>query len=430
MKMNLFPAAYAASQRPAPHRSHFVQRHFWQPFCASWILLLLALPAVVQSQPLLLYTNSYGIWGYLSTNGAISLVNYEGTNGTGTNGTVVIPDTIDGLPITCIRPFAFYGCQSLTNLIIGNSVTNIGVGGLDTVAFEYCTSLISVTIGTNVTSIGGAAFESCRALVNITIPDSVTSIGDHAFGACYALTNISIGSGLTNLAYDVIDNRIDGCTELLGCYRLTAINVATNNSAYSSVDGVLFDKSRTTLIQYPIGNTRSSYAVPDSVTNIGALAFCGCTNLTSMVIPSSVSFFGSRALGCCLNLTSLYYLGGKPVYWDGDPYSLQSVGCYRTNLTVYYMPGTTGWFPCDSLLCRPRFELWNPQAQSVGVRSNQFGFAITGTSNLVIVVEVCTNLASPSWTPLQSCALINGSVDFSDPLWTNYPACLYRLRSP
>jgi hypothetical protein len=65
-----------------------------------------------------------------------------------------------------------------------------------------------------------------------------------------------------------------------------------------------------------------------------------------------------------------------------------------------------------------------------GVLSDQFGFTITGTPNIPIVVEASTNLKGASWTPLRSCSLTNGSIYFSDPQWTNYPNRFYRLRSP
>jgi hypothetical protein len=67
---------------------------------------------------------------------------------------------------------------------------------------------------------------------------------------------------------------------------------------------------------------------------------------------------------------------------------------------------------------------------SFGVRTNRFGFTILGTSNLVIVVEACTNLANPVWTPVGTNTLTGGSSYFSDSQWTNYPTRLYRLRSP
>jgi len=106
------------------------------------------------------------------------------------------------------------------------------------------------------------------------------------------------------------------------------------------------------------------------------------------------------------------------------------------NNTVYYLPGTTGWG--STFGGRPT-ALWNPQAQtsdaSFGVRTNRFGFKIIGSSNLVIVVEACTNLATPVWTPIGTKTLntfigTNGSSYFSDPQWTNHPSRFYRLRSP
>jgi len=64
------------------------------------------------------------------------------------------------------------------------------------------------------------------------------------------------------------------------------------------------------------------------------------------------------------------------------------------------------------------------------VRTNRFGFNITGTSGLVIVVEASTNIANPVWQPVQTNTLNGGSAYFSDPQWTNYPGRFYRLRSP
>ena len=108
---------------------------------------------------------------------------------------------------------------------------------------------------------------------------------------------------------------------------------------------------------------------------------------------------------------------------------------YDYNATVYYLPGTTNWG--TTFGGRPTV-LWNPQAQSdasFGVRANQFGFNIIGSSNLVIVVEACTNFTNPVWQPVQTNTLntfvgTNGSAYFSDPAWTNYPGRFYRFRSP
>jgi len=64
------------------------------------------------------------------------------------------------------------------------------------------------------------------------------------------------------------------------------------------------------------------------------------------------------------------------------------------------------------------------------VLASQFGFTITGSANIPIAVEACSNLASASWAALQTCSLTNGSIYFSDPQWTNYPTRIYRIRSP
>jgi hypothetical protein len=98
-------------------------------------------------------------------------------------------------------------------------------------------------------------------------------------------------------------------------------------------------------------------------------------------------------------------------------------------VTVYYLPGAKGWGPMFGGFPT---VLWNPQIQpgSFGVRTNQFGFTITGTSNIVVVVQASTNLANPVWSPLATNTLTSGSFYFSDPRWTNYPARFYRLRWP
>jgi hypothetical protein len=105
-------------------------------------------------------------------------------------------------------------------------------------------------------------------------------------------------------------------------------------------------------------------------------------------------------------------------------------------LATYYLPGTIGWnttfwgYPSSG----PRAVLWNPQAQAgnanFGVASNQFGFDIVGNSNLVVVVEACTNLSHPVWMPLATNTLTGGSSYFSDPGWTNYPARFYGFAFP
>ena len=184
----------------------------------------------------------------------------------------------------------WYGSRSrVKSAVIAEGVTSIGES-----AFENCRSLTSVTIPNSVTSIGGCAFDECWSLTSVTIPDSVTSIGDSAFASCTSLTSVTIPDSVTSI----------GGGAFAWCTSLTGIWVTEGNSHYSSdASGVLFSKDKTTLVQYP--GAFAAYAIPDSVTSIGAGAFGGCTSLTSVTIPDSVTSIGQHAFNGCRSLTSV-----------------------------------------------------------------------------------------------------------------------------
>jgi len=274
------------------------------------------------------------LFTYATNSGAITITKYIGIDGAAT-----IPDSVNGLPVTGIRNFAFYQCTSLTN----------------------------ITVGSNVTSIAGQAF--------------------------------------------------------VGCPNLIVITVDALNSIYSSVNGVLFDKMQDTLIFCPNGRA-GSYKIPDTVSSIAVYGFQHCSSLTSVTFPVSMNSIGTLAFDGCNSITAYYFLGNAP----NPAFEAFDVA---NNAIVYYLPGTTGW--------STNFEgyttvVWNPQAQtsdgSFGVQNNQFGFNITGNSNLVVVVEVCTNLANPVWQPVATTTLTGGASYFSDPQWTNYPSRFYSIQMP
>jgi len=197
---------------------------------------------------------------------------------------MTIPDSV-----TSIGDYAFSGCTGLTSVTIGNSVSFIGA-----YAFSGCTGLTSMTIGNSVTSIGDGAFSGCRGLTSVTIPNSVTSIGYVAFQECSGLTSVTIPASLTSIG----DGAFDGCSGLKG------ITVDIANSAYSSNDGILFNKAQTSLIAFPGGKT-GAYTIPDSVTSIVNDAFAGCSGLTSVTIPNSVTSIGIDTFSGCSGLTSV-----------------------------------------------------------------------------------------------------------------------------
>lgn len=161
----------------------------------------------------------------------LSIVGY-----TGSGGTVTIPDTINGQPVTSIGELAFRGCSTLTSITMGANINTIGGG-----AFNVCGSLTNIVFGNSVTNIAEGAFAECGNLANVTIPDSVTSIGENAFDGCASLTTVTLGCGVTNIAIQAF----------AGFNHLLSITVATNNPVFSSLGGVLFDQKQTVLLQYP-----------------------------------------------------------------------------------------------------------------------------------------------------------------------------------
>lgn len=251
-------------------------------------------------------------------------VTITGYSGSATE--ISIPGTIESKPVTTIGQRAFYECRNLSSITIPSSVTSIGND-----AFLECHSLESIIFGTDsqLQSIGDGAFRD-SGLTRITIPSSVTSIGRYAFHNC-KIERIIIPSSVTSIGSNVF----------LGCGSLTSITVDPNNSNYSSVDGVLFNKDITELIQYPAGNTSASYSIPDSVTSIrdnafrfghslksvtfgvdsklqsiGVEAFASCRGLESINIPNSVTSIGEQAFMYCSSLKSIIISNNVTVIKD------------------------------------------------------------------------------------------------------------------
>jgi hypothetical protein len=179
--------------------------------------------------------------------------------------------------------------QYIKGIILPNSVTTIG-----RTAFARCTSLTSVTIPDSVTTIELGAFSGCTRLTSVTIPQGVTTIGQSAFSGCTRLTSVTIPGSVTTF----------GDYAFSDCSSLTGITVDTSNANYSSQDGVLFNKNKTTLIKYPQGKN-GSYSIPGSVTTIGTQAFVYCTSLNSITIPGSVITSGDSAFYNCTSLNSI-----------------------------------------------------------------------------------------------------------------------------
>lgn len=212
------------------------------------------------------------------SDGVTSIGNYAFL-GCSSLSSVDIPNSV-----TSIREGAFQGCSDLTVVTIGNGVTSIGDR-----AFYDCSSLTSVTIGNSVTSIGMGAFWGCTSLTSVNIPNSVKSIGNGAFNLCTNLTSVEIPNSVISIGDDAF----------FDCGSLSSINVVETNQNYSSIDGVLFNKNKTLLIQYPINKESKIYEIPSSVTSIGDGAFNYYPRIESIIIPNSVISIGERAFHYC-----------------------------------------------------------------------------------------------------------------------------------
>ena len=392
-----------------------------------------------------------------NADGALTIIDYFGPS-----NNVAIPSNINGLSVTVIGNAVFDGFYDLTNVVIASGIANVGEW-----AFQDCHGLVSLTIPTSITNIGEYAFHNCDGLTNIIIPNGVitveegafqdctnlsyvsipasaSSIGEGAFEFCSALRSVSIGygvtsiepyafgnSGLTNLTVPATVTNMAWVFEF--CSNLTTAIIMSDAT---EAEGAFYGCSSLTSVALPMGLTNisssefadcgglASVIIPTSATTIGSAAFTLCVGLTNVVIPSAVTNLGDYAFSDS-GLLSVFFKGNAP--------SADSTVFDSDSVVAYYILGTTGW-PEFSTNTGVPAVVWNPAIQvndgSFGVRNNKFGFDITGTINIPIVVEACTNLADPVWVPLQSLILTNGLFYFSETFQPNAAGRLYRISSP
>jgi formylglycine-generating enzyme required for sulfatase activity len=265
-------------------------------------------------------------------------------------GALVIPETIEGTPVTSIGNGAFSGCDGLTSVIIPEGVL----------------------------SIENRAFWSCQGLTYVLIPSTVTRIGDWALGGCPNLTSLMIPQGVVSI----------GDRAFWGARSLTEFVVDAENSHYGTIDGLLCSKDGAELICAPSGLTSviipeginsigcsafngfgglTSVTIPSSVTEIKWAAFDGCSGLTSIIIPSSVAVIEDRAFAYCSSLTSIVIPDGITTIGEEMFLScsrLRSVSIPRSVCTIE----SSAFYGCYSSLSL-EFEGMPPSVVSVG-----FGF--------------------------------------------------------
>ena len=211
--------------------------------------------------------------------------------------TAVLPDKL-----TELKKGVFYGCQALKSIEFPETLTAIGdqafracvnidrieipgsVKSIGELAFDSCQKLSSIILNEGLQEIGAYAFMNCYELSGIAIPDSVTVIGKSAFISCRALANVTIGKGLSELESDAFR----------WC-KIESFSVDSENGYFSSDKyGVFFNKDKTLLIQYPAKNSRINYIVPDTVAEFASEAFYFAGNLKNVTLPDGIKTISNR----------------------------------------------------------------------------------------------------------------------------------------
>ena len=273
-----------------------------------------------------------------------------------TTGSVEVPATLGGMPVTGIEEYAFYDCEYVTSVMLPNSVTAIGDD-----AFKNC-GMASVTIPSSVRSIGWNAF-SGSYLTSVEIPTSVTTFGSGMFSSCGNLSSVSLPAGMTKIPASMFS----GCASLktldIPSSVTTIGDSAFANCGFESLDDVKLPSGVKAIGAYlftQCPNLKTA-KVPAGITSIGKYAFWDCDSLESVTIPDGVTSIGERAFGYCDNLkrvnipASVTTIGDDPFFLlssvdvivdnaSGEAARvkalLESAGCDMSGITVKERPTT------------------------------------------------------------------------------------------
>lgn len=259
---------------------------------------------------------------------------------------LVIPDSVDNVPVTSIIKKGFNNCTSLQNVVMPNSISSIGM-----LAFARCSNLRTITLSKSITSIPSRAFYNCIELRQITIPEGVVQIDAAAFQNCNlssgvyfpsTLTSIGAGAfagtGMKSLDFSNILNDFNlGDGAFMRCENLETIKFSNkisliNNYAFSGCVGLV------------------NLDIPDSITGIGSAAFANCTSLANIRIGSGIKDIFNNPQG----VSTIPGMSGMPASAFFGCTSLESIVINKNQNDVSGSPwgatnATVSWTGGDDL---------------------------------------------------------------------------------
>lgn len=246
---------------------------------------------------------------------------------------LIIPDTIDGKPVTAIAEDAFRGNIVVKEVVLPDSITVIGAHAFDDCselakinipdkvtsieegAFFCCESLKEIILPEGLKSIGKGAFYYCIGLKELVLPDSLSDMGNYAFCACEGLNQISIGSGLKEIS----------TMAFMNCEGLAEVEIPEN---IEIIRPYAFDNCASV----------SSITFPAYLSEVGEKAFSGCNKITSVEINAKK--LGDYAFAFCSGLTNIAL---------GNDLTSIGAGCFQTTaLTELTIPASVTELECGA----------------------------------------------------------------------------------
>jgi hypothetical protein len=260
---------------------------------------------------------------------------------------IIVPAYIDGIPVTAISDGAFSGNDKITDVILSE-----GICSIDDFSFSDCHNLSSINLPESLVSIGFWAFKSCEKIANITLPKGITDIVYNPFDGCNNLSEIVVDKenriyasnegilfdkNMTTLIkypqckkgdytvpatvivieYEAFShcNKLTSITIpkdtafihnlFLNCEQLAEIIVNKDNSIFSSINGILYNKDENILLRYPQGRKKTDITFPEKLKIIGPNAFDGSSQLSEIILPISLQYIGENAFCDCSHLKTI-----------------------------------------------------------------------------------------------------------------------------